>query len=184
LPDWQRAADAKAQAVSRKGVIPQGYLSKLTAKAACEAAGKRLCRLSEWKLACRGDHDTPFPYGPHYRFGACNVQKPHHAAAILWGDASRGHWDPRLNQLPVEGTPLLKTTGETVSCRSPWGDDGVYDMVGNLDEWVDDADSKGTFVGGFYARDTTRGCDAKITEHPAVFFDFSTGVRCCSDARR
>ena len=101
----------------------------------------------------------------------------------LWGDASKGHWDPRLNQIQVEGSPLLRPTGETSACRSAWGDDGIYDMVGNLDEWVDDPATKGTFVGGFYARDTVRGCDAKVTEHPAVFFDFSTGVRCCSDLK-
>jgi formylglycine-generating enzyme required for sulfatase activity len=184
LPDWQRTPEAKARAVSTKGVVPQGYLSRPTAKAACEAAGKRLCKLSEWKIACRGENDTRFPYGPTYRAGACNVRGRHHAAAILWGDASLGHWDPRLNQLRVEGAPLLHTTGETESCRSPWGGDGIYDMVGNLDEWVDDPDTKGTFVGGFYARDTVRGCDAKVTEHPAVFFDFSTGVRCCADLTR
>jgi hypothetical protein len=184
LPDWQRMPEAKARAVSRKGVVPQGYVSRPTAKAACEAAGKRLCNLAEWKLACRGEHDTRFPYGPTYRGGVCNVHGRHHAAAILWGDASRGHWDPRLNQLVVEGAPLLKTTGEMEECRSPWGDDGIYDMVGNLDEWVEDPETKGTFVGGFYARDTVRGCDAKVTEHPGVFFDFSTGVRCCADVRR
>src|SRR5262249_39677452 len=66
LPDWERTPDAKARAVSMRGVVPQGYLSKWTAKAACETAGKRLCRLDEWKIACRGDHDTLFPYGPSY----------------------------------------------------------------------------------------------------------------------
>ena len=179
LPEWQRAPDTKAKAVSRKGVVPQGYVSKPTARAACEAAGKRLCQLAEWKLACRGDQDTRFPYGDSYRVGACNVRQRHHAAAILWGDASLGHWDPRLNQLPVEGSPLLRATGETATCRSAWGDDAVYDMVGNLDEWVDDPSTKGTFVGGFYARATRDGCDAKIEKHPLEYFDYSVGVRCC-----
>ena len=178
LPSWQRGANTKARAVSRGGVTPQGYLSKHTAQAACEAAGKRLCKIDEWKLACRGDQKTRFPYGPAYREGVCNVHSPHHAAAILHGDASLGHWDPRLNQLPVDGAPLLKQTGETTACKSQWGNDGVYDMVGNLDEWVDD--KKGTFVGGFYARDTVRGCDAIVSEHGPTFFDFSTGVRCCT----
>jgi hypothetical protein len=179
LPDWQRSVNAKARAVSRLGVTPQGYLSKLTAKAACEAAGKRLCKLEEWKLACRGDQGTPFPYGPTFHERACNVHEPQHPAAILYGDASLGHWDPRLNQLPVRGAPLLKPTGATATCRSSWGADGVYDMVGNLDEWVED--SKGMFVGGFYARDTVRGCEARVSEHGPTFFDFSTGVRCCKD---
>ena len=183
LPEWERVPGAHAHAVSQKGVVPQGYLSQNTARAACRAAGKRLCTLAEWKVACRGEHDTRFPYGATYFNAACNVRGHNHAAAILWGDASRGHWDPRLNQVEVDGVPLVKPTGDTSTCRSAWGDDGVFDMVGNLDEWVDDPSTKGTFAGGFYARDTTRGCDAKITEHPAVFFDFSTGARCCADRR-
>jgi sulfatase modifying factor 1 len=179
LPDWQRSRDTKARAQSREASVPQGYLSKLTAKNACLAAGKRLCKLDEWKLACRGEQGTPFPYGAKYREAACNVHQAQHAAAVLYGDASLGHWDPRLNQLPIGGAPLLKATGATNTCRSTWGDDGAYDMVGNLDEWVED--SKGTFVGGFYSRDTVRGCEARVSQHPPVYFDYSTGVRCCAD---
>ena len=40
---------------------------------------------------------------------------------------------------------MLRRTGETPECISLWGDDGIADMVGNLDEWIDDA--AGTFVG-------------------------------------
>ncbi|HEX9296075.1 MAG TPA: SUMF1/EgtB/PvdO family nonheme iron enzyme [Polyangiaceae bacterium] len=179
LPEWQRSPAAKARAVSRPHVTPQAYLSKPTAEAACRTAGKRLCKWEEWKVACRGEQGTKFPYGPNYVDKACNVHQPQHGAAMLYGDPSLGHWDPRLNQLMVEGSPLLKATGDTPTCRSAWGDDGIYDMVGNLDEWVDE--KKATFVGGFYARDTVRGCDARVSEHPPPFFDFSTGARCCSD---
>ena len=50
-----------------------------------------------------------------------------------------------------------------------------------LDEWVED--EKSSFLGGFYARDTFRGCDARVSKHPPIFFDFSTGVRCCADKK-
>jgi hypothetical protein len=50
-------------------------------------------------------------------------------------------------------------------------------MVGNLDEWVDDP--RGAFLGGFYARATSNGCDARVSEHPPEYFDYSLGVRCC-----
>jgi len=76
--------------------------------------------------------DTRFPYGTSYHDGVCNVRGRHHAAAILWGDASRGHWDPRLNQLEVDGVPHVRRTGDTSTCRSAWGNDGIYDMVGNM----------------------------------------------------
>jgi hypothetical protein len=76
-----------------------------------------------------------------------------------------------------ERGPLLRQTGATHSCRSEWGQDAVFDMVGNLDEWIDD--ETGAFVGGFYARATREGCDARITSHPPEYFDYSLGVRCC-----
>jgi hypothetical protein len=181
LPEWQRGPEVEALAVSVAHAIPQAYLSKPTAKAACESAGKRLCTLSEWKLACRGDQNTRHPYGDKYRIGVCNVHGSSHPASILYGNASLGHWDPRLNQVTVGGAPLLRPTGETPRCRSAWGADGVYDMVGNVDEWVED--DRSTFAGGFYARDTFRGCDAQVSKHPPIFFDFTTGVRCCADRR-
>ena len=182
LPEWELSSETRARAVSRAGVTPQGYLSKVSAAAACQAAGKRLCSLAEWVTACRGEQDRPFPYGTSYRAGVCNVRSRLHPAAILYGDPSIGHWDPRLNFMPVEGAPLLKASGATPACKSAWGDDGVYDMVGNVDEWVQDG--KGTFAGGFYARNTTRGCDARVSEHGPNYFDYSTGVRCCADLAR
>lgn len=181
LPEWERGPDVEAVAVSAPHVIPQAYVSKPTARAACESAGKRLCTLAEWKLACRGEKSTRHPYGDKYRRGVCNVHGSSHPASILYGNASLGHWDPRLNQVTVGGAPLLRPTGSMPACRSAWGDDGVYDMVGNLDEWVED--DKSTFVGGFYARDTFRGCDARVSKHPPIFFDFTTGVRCCAERR-
>ena len=76
---------------------------------------------------------------------------------------------------------MLRRTGDTALCSSRWGDDEIFDMVGNLDEWV--ADEGGKFVGGFYARATREGCAASISAHPPEYFDYSLGVRCCADAR-
>jgi sulfatase modifying factor 1 len=181
VPAWQRSGGYEPMAVSRPGVVPQGYVSRNVAGAACAMAGKRLCTLDEWKTACGGEHATKFPYGPTYREGACNVFRDGHPARILHGNASEGLLDPRLNQVALDGDPLLRTTGATPACRSTWGEDAVYDMVGNLDEWVDDP--TGTFVGGFYARATRNGCDAKVSSHAASYFDYSIGVRCCDRLR-
>ena len=37
----------------------------------------------------------------------------------------------------------------------------------------------GSFVGGFYARATREGCDARISSHAREYFDYSLGTRCC-----
>ncbi|HEX6764135.1 MAG TPA: SUMF1/EgtB/PvdO family nonheme iron enzyme [Polyangiaceae bacterium] len=176
-PAFELSEAFGARAMSRAGVVPNGYVSGIIAGEACRAAGKRLCTLAEWTVACRGEKNRRFPYGDDYADGACNVGREAHPASVLHGDASIHHLDPRLNLVQGSRGPLLRKTGETASCRSEWSGDAAFDMVGNLDEWIDDAE--GTFVGGFYARATRDGCDAKIEKHPLEYFDYSTGVRCC-----
>lgn len=176
----QNLAEAPAfEAVSAPGHLPQGYLRLPWAKSACEASGKRLCTEHEWVRACRGERNQNFPYGDNYREGACNIHRHSHPAVLLFGSASKNHLDPRLNLAGDEDGPLLRPTGSTKSCQSEWNGDAIYDMVGNIDEWIDDP--QGTFVGGFYSRGTKAGCLARIDVHDAEYFDYSLGVRCCKD---
>jgi len=180
LPDLPEPPEFQLGAVvpvarSARGVVPSGYLSGVKASAACRAAGKRLCTRTEWVLACRGQAGRKFPYGNSYQHGVCNVFRGTHPARVLHGNASRHHLDPRLNRVSDAEGPLLRKTGSLPECRSAWGDDAIYDMVGNLDEWGDD----GSFLGGFYARSTREGCDARVSTHPPHYFDYSLGTRCC-----
>jgi sulfatase modifying factor 1 len=177
---WQRSHDFSPKAVSRSGAVPQAYLSFYLAQQACGRAGKRLCKHEEWMTACRGERGTKFPYGDAFDRKLCNVYGYTHPAYVLHGNSSAGHRDPRLNLLVADGErPLLRRTGSTPTCASRWGDDAVFDMVGNVDEWVDD--EHGRVAGGFYARSTTSGCEAQIASHAPVYYDYSTGVRCCND---
>jgi len=178
LPTLQRSGRFEVKALSRPGVIPQSYLSQVLARRACENAGKRLCTQDEWVNACKGKTARKFPYGTTYKQGVCNVHRMIHPAAVLHGSASLGHRDPRLNLVYEGDSPLLRTTGATTACASSWDDDQIFDMVGNLDEWVEE----GMFVGGFYARSTTNGCEAKVTNHASIYYDYSTGGRCCKNA--
>ena len=176
-PDWQLTQNFEPRAVSLAGEIPSGYVSGVLASLACKNAKKRLCTAEEWATACRGEKGRKFPYGDDYVQGRCNVFREAHPAVELHGNASVGHTDPRLNAVEVDGKPLLRRTGKTPDCRSEWGKDAVFDMVGNLDEWVDDP--SGLFLGGFYARSSKQGCEARVSAHPPAYFDYSLGVRCC-----
>ncbi len=182
IPEWQRGKKIDMRAVPLPHTRPNGYVTGLVAETACGAAGKRLCTLTEFVLACRGEDDQQFPYGETYADGVCNVNRDVHPAAMLHDNPSIGHLDPRLNRVRVQGETLLQPTGESPLCRSRWGEDAIYDMVGNLDEWIDEG--AGAFAGGFYARSTRAGCDAVITAHPKSYLDYSTGVRCCKDATK
>jgi hypothetical protein len=173
------------RAVSLPGVFPQGYISGEQARDACERSGKRLCKPDEWKNACMGPAGTIFPYGNERQVGRCNDNgrssmrffnpelddKPENR--WKWGFAGN-MIDPRLNQL--QGT--LTRTGERTGCTNEYG---VFDMVGNLHEWVDDPD--GTFQGGYYLDTHLNGdgCYYRTTAHPVSHLDYSTGFRCCAD---
>lgn len=177
----QRTLKYEPVAVSQAGRVPQGYLSYYSSRRLCERAGKRLCTSDEWETACRGEKQTRFPYGEQYQAGACNVGRPFHPAAVLHGLSSSGHLDPRLNLLVIDGdAPVVRVGGASQGCVSRFGNDGVFDMVGNLDEWIED--EQGVFRGGFYARKLTSGCEAAVASHDATYFAYSTGARCCKDA--
>jgi formylglycine-generating enzyme required for sulfatase activity len=176
-PDFALNEAFEARARSLPSVVPNGYMTGVVARRVCENAGKRLCGPAEWVTACKGQNATKFPYGDTYADGVCNVFRASHPAVVLYSDASKNHLDPRLNLTSDSDGPLLRKTGATPRCRSDWGSDAIYDMVGNLDEWVDEP--SGAFQGGFYSRSTREGCDARITVHPPAYSDYSLGVRCC-----
>jgi hypothetical protein len=171
------------RAVSEPGVIPQGYISEIQAKEACSLSGKRLCKPAEWKTACMGPEPTTYGYGKDDQPGRCNDSGRSPVAALYGGSVNlgdRSQWnsehmnDPALNQL--DGT--VAATGSHEGCTNGYG---VYDMVGNLHEWV--ADPAGTFQGGYY-QDTHingDGCTYRTFAHAAWYHDYSTGFRCCAD---
>jgi hypothetical protein len=166
-------------AVSEAAELPQGYMNREEVARACDAAGKRLCSESEWVTACMGEDRTEFPYGRRYQQDTCNVFRETHPSFELHGTASRYHDDPRNGLVEAGGRTLLLASGSLPACASRWGDDAIFDMVGNLDEWVDGG--SGVFVGGFYSRGSRSGCYARISSHAAAYSDYSTGGRCCKD---
>ncbi len=168
---------AGGMAATASGAIPQGYISGDAAEAACRAAGKRLCTSTEWLRACQGPAGTTYPYGDQYDPSACNEGRVVHPVVELFGDqvdwSSLQMNDARLNQLPN----TVAETGSHPECVSA---EGVFDMHGNLHEWV--ADPAGTFRGGFYvdAKINGDGCLYRTTAHGRTYHDYSTGFRCCS----
>jgi sulfatase modifying factor 1 len=179
-------------AESTPGRMPQGYISGDQAERACASAGKRLCEVDEWTRACRGVRGRTYPYGEERRAGVCNDRfktldahpverlfdqlKPKDMSRLrMWEPFFMN--DPRLHEL----SQTVERTGTRSGCVT---EAGVFDLVGNLHEWV--ADPAGTFVGGFFM-DTFQngeGCGYRTTAHRRDYHDYSTGFRCCKDVQR
>ncbi|MEX2206928.1 MAG: SUMF1/EgtB/PvdO family nonheme iron enzyme [Myxococcota bacterium] len=168
------------RAVSAAGARPQAFINANEAEDACQGSGKRLCSSVEWLRACRGPTSLTYPYGPTRIVGACNDERttlPHYDYfgtddPALFGDAPSHRC---FNQI----SPGLADTGSHPLCA---GVEGVFDMVGGLDEWV--ADAAGTFRGGTYVYDgglNGPGCGYVTTAHDRNHRTHRTGFRCCAD---
>ena len=171
----------RVRAVSHSGVVPQAYLSRNEAEVACKESHKRLCTEEEWVTACRGKRPTTYPYGDDRKPGFCNDDGKSPLQTYYPAGGADAHGfeamnDPRLNAL--DGT--VAHTGAHPHCHSSWG---AFDMMGNLHEWI--ADPAGTFLGGYYLDTHINGdgCDYKTVAHDADYHDYSTGFRCCADAK-
>lgn len=172
-----------------EGMKPQTWMDYWEVKAACENRGERICEKSEWTFACEGEEMHPLPYGDGYHRNStdCNLDNRIPKGVYSTLDV-KGPTSPE--GILLDG--LLNFAGNKSKCVSPFG---VFDMVGNADEFVHDpnghvgvADPKdrGPFtsalVGGhvFGVRNACRPLTAGHDEH---FRMFETGGRCCVSPR-
>jgi hypothetical protein len=192
-------------AVSEKGVLPQGYMSRVEAEAACKQASKRLCSMTEWRTACAGSRHTTYPYGPQKQANACSSGKKHLLSELFGKNGKAWKYDEHFNNPELLATPgYLDKTGDHELCQS---DTGVYDLVGNLHEWVKDTvtdelvehmeeesverrkqpwrTGNGVFMGGFFSTGSEHGpgCTFTTIAHEPAYHDYSIGFRCCAEAR-
>jgi formylglycine-generating enzyme required for sulfatase activity len=197
-------SDKRYRAVTASGQFPQGYISRVEAKAACEASHKRLCTKREWQRACRGKGFQRYPYGERGAHDKCNSNKLHLLTQMFKNPMGGMKYEEHFNSPELNKTPgFLAKTGEYAECKTELD---VYDMVGNLHEWVSDTvdqdlvdkmeeddverhkqpwrEGNGVFMGGFYSTGTQHGpgCLFITIAHEPSYHDYSTGFRCCDDA--
>ena len=110
--------DSTRRPCSVSGRQPWSNITKEEAEAACEKIGTgwRLCTAAEWQDLCNGSGNTTFPYGANYAAQSCNGYDYTKAA----------------------GVTTLATGAATacVSDQSAATGDELYDMSGNVKEWV------------------------------------------------
>jgi formylglycine-generating enzyme required for sulfatase activity len=111
--------DSTARPCSVAGRQPWASITKEDAAAACARVGTgwRLCTRDEWFDACNGSANSTFPYGNTYSMTAC---------------VGYDYTAPQPNTQPA-------ATGSATMCVSDLSTaagDELFDMSGNVKEWV------------------------------------------------
>ena len=157
----------------KKGEYPLLYVNWNEANDLCEGEGKRLCTETEWTFACEGEEAMPYPYGYVRDPDACVVDKtwvPYYPKAFLTSEGTMHELD-RLWQGAASGA--------RPRCKSPFG---VYDMIGNVDEWTRSSSPKGrpsVLKGGYWGPVRTR-CRPSTRAHGELHAFYQQGLRCCA----
>ena len=161
---------------NKRGEKPAVMKSWNDAQDTCKAQGKRLCGDSEWTLACEGREHLPYPYGVKRDAAACNIDRPHPDVN------EKALSDPHRREAEVNRLWQGEPSGARASCVSPYG---VFDMTGNVDEWVvneSGAPYKSGLKGGYWGPVRDR-CRPMTTAHGEEFAFYQLGFRCCGDAK-
>lgn len=163
------------EAPNVRGAKPKVMASYNSATRWCEKRDKRLCSEREWELSCEGPRHLPLAYGWGVNVKLCNSNKRWKQVNFEAFGKSTKESRAETNRL-WQGTP----SGRYKTCISPFG---VYDMMGNVEEWVQSRSSRrwpGALMGGFWAKPWT-GCRGTNDAHRPHFAFYETGFRCCKD---
>ena len=136
---------------NRVGETPVTNVSWQEAAALCESVGKRLCTDEEWVQACRGPQGLRYPYGAIYDGAKCNAESKIDAP------------------LPIGQTPATCVSGY-----------GVYDLNGNVWEWVGNSLEGGVKVrGGAWSSSSCAECALHFWDNAPMTKSNRAGLRCC-----
>lgn len=148
-----------------RGDFPINCIDHDGAEALCGYLGGRLCSSKEWLAACRGPEQRAFPYGPEYQASRCHA----------------GSYDN-----PGPGGKTTVKAGSIPDCEG--GLPGLFDMSGNVSEWVADCKEdyckfRGSAYVGNEPVEHFAGCGDVCSGNDKSLRSGTVGVRCCRDRK-
>jgi formylglycine-generating enzyme required for sulfatase activity len=142
---------------NRDGSLPRGGMTFEDADLACGSAGKRLCTDEEWTAACRSKNLRKYSYSGKFGKNICHSLHQEHQ---------------------------VSASGAFTECKTA---DGIYDMNGNLWEWVTPSPTTGALRakgGSFRDGELAQRCVFvfKLFKPQEKYLSFDNfGARCCKD---
>lgn len=189
------------EAPNRAGALPLVMYTFVEAEAWCAARDRRLCFDDEWLAACAGPDGRAYPYGATRVPGTCNDDATWRAytQSLLngWPAAAASPTIDSLDALLAAARAVSPTAaaaadhvaalyqgsggGARAGCVGPAG---VYDLVGDVEEWTRRRDGgqpqfHGNLKGRYWAE--ARTCQSDVLVHGDTFRFYEIGFRCCRD---
>ena len=160
---FEASIDASGKAVSVPGAVP-AEVEHADARKACELAGKRLCTSEEWVSACQGaaavDDDGNGDFADDYIEGN---QYPY----ANW-------YEPGVCR---DAGGSVGRTGTQPGCKTA---SGIFDMAGNVAEWVGASPERAVLLGGGAGDKEKAACYRPKRREGA---GARGGFRCCADLK-
>lgn len=139
---------------NKKGKLPLTNITYKQAEKICTSVGKRLCTYEEATIVCKGGKERyNYPYGRKYENDYCNSFGNRHVKN------------------------KKSSSGDFPECKTK---DGVYDMTGNVAEWVSSGKGDVKYaIGGWWQNGEDRAkCGAFMPLKKNKKFR-GVGFRCC-----
>ncbi|MFT3774104.1 MAG: SUMF1/EgtB/PvdO family nonheme iron enzyme [Minicystis sp.] len=166
---------------NQKGELPALLISWVDAKKECENIGKRLCTEDEYNFACEGEQMLPYTYGYARDATKCNIDKQYRKREKKLLKYASCMKKPECKK-ELERLDQRLPAGSLSACVSPFG---VYDLNGNINEWVfrpkEKPPNRSGLKGGWWG--PVRGrCRPTVGFHKEEDYGYEEGFRCCKDA--
>lgn len=132
---------------------PRDMVSQEQAASLCEAAGKRLCTLTEWQAACKGKDNLKYSYGDKYNQTRCNAN-----------------------------TKAALRSGRKTQCRSWWGMYDMNGNLWEWTATPSKEKSTAFYAAGgsWSGNNQSRCTESSYSFYPQNQYP-SVGFRCCKD---
>ncbi len=189
------------EAPNKPGADPLVMYDFVEAGKWCQHRGKRLCFDDEWTAACAGAAGLSYPYGAKRQPGVCNDNMPwkvydqvklngwpaqvcgvqHESLLGLFGAAAKVSAKAKVAVEHLEALYQAVGSGAKAGCGGQYG---VYDLVGNVEEWSRRRDGgkanfHGNLKGRYWAH--AKNCQTDVKVHGDFFRFYEIGFRCCRD---
>lgn len=164
-----------------QGHKPQLGMSFYDVENYCKSQNKRMGTDQEWTLMAEGNEHTPYPHAWERKEDWCSWDK-----AYIIPNEHALYQNGQIRDNEILRLDKSDPSGNHPNCYTQWGNNRVYDMQGNADEWTINISLGGKpyiglLKGGYWSRGIRNRARPATEAHGPGFNGYEVGGRCFSN---